>query len=63
MTSGEKPVTVSEKTSFSAVVDNACDRLLDRQAQYSIRRIQEMESRLAGLEQELDELLIHNNRK
>ena len=63
MTSGKKPVTVSEKTSFSAVVDKACDRLLDQQARYSIRRIQEMESRLAGLERELDELLIHHNRK
>lgn len=63
MTTGEKPATISEKTSFSAVVDHACDRLMDRQARYSIRRIHELEGRLAGLERELDEFLFQKNGK
>lgn len=63
MTSGKKPVTISPKTSFSAVVDAACNRLMDRQVRYSIRRIQDMEERLAGLERELDQFLFQNDRK
>ena len=63
MTSGEKPVTISEKTSFSAVVDDACDRLMDRQARYSIQRIHEMEERLTGLERELDLFLFQKDGK
>jgi hypothetical protein len=63
MTSGKKPVTISPKTSFSAVVDEACNRLKDRQARYSIQRIQDMEDRLAGLERELDQFLLQNGGK
>ena len=44
--------------SFSSVVDETCERLMERQIQYSIRRIQEMKDRLAALEQELDIFLI-----
>ena len=56
---GEKPMVVSEKTSFTAVVDHACERLMEKQAMYSIRRIHEMEDRLAAMEQELNEFLLH----
>lgn len=63
MTTGEKPATISETDSFSAVVDEACDRLMDRQARYSIQRIHEMEEHLAGLERELDEFLFQKNGK
>jgi hypothetical protein len=63
MTTGKKPVTISEKTSFSAVVDQACDQLMDRQARYSIQRIHELEDRLAGLERELDTFLFQKDRK
>lgn len=63
MTTGEKPATISGTSSFSAVVDHACDRLMDRQARYSIRRIQELEDRLAGLEQELDAFLFQKDGK
>jgi hypothetical protein len=58
MMSGEKPVIVSEKISFGAVLDETCERLMDRQIRYSIRRLQEMEDRLGGLEQELDAFLL-----
>jgi len=43
---------------FSDVVDRACEGLMDRQIKYSIRRIQEMEDCLSGLEQELDDFLL-----
>ena len=59
MKTGEKPVTVSPKTSsFSAVVDEACDRLQEKQARHSLRRLHKMEENLAGLERELDEFLL-----
>ena len=57
MVSGEKPAAVSANPSFSEVVDEACDRLMDRQVKYSIRRIQEMGNLLEGLERELEEFL------
>lgn len=43
--------------SFSSVVDEACEKLKDRQIKYSIRRIQEMEERLYNLDKELEEFL------
>jgi hypothetical protein len=62
MISGEKPAAVSKTTSFSAVVDHACERLKEKQVQYSIRRIHEMEDRLAVLERELNEFLLHSEK-
>lgn len=47
--------------SFTEVVDEACNKLKDRQIKYSIQRIQAMEDRLSGMEKELDEFL--NNRE
>jgi len=63
MTFGEKPAAVSTVISFSDVVDEACERLIDRQIKYSIQRIQKMEECLAALEQELDVFLFQKNRK
>jgi hypothetical protein len=63
MTYGKKPASVSEPYTFSEVVERACEQLLDRQIKYSIRRIQVMDERLAGLEKELDAFLSHRNRK
>jgi len=57
MTLGEKPAVVSPIISFADVVDEACERLMERQIKYSIRRIQEMEERLSLLERELDDFL------
>jgi uncharacterized protein YqgV (UPF0045/DUF77 family) len=62
MVFSEKPAAVSGKSSFSEVVDEACERLMERQIKYSIRRIQEMEDRLTELERELDEFLFHKTR-
>jgi transposase len=53
---GEKPSPVSEMT-FDSLLDETCDRLMDRQVQYSIRRIYEMEKRLEMLERELEEFI------
>lgn len=47
--------------SFTEVVDEACNKLKDRQIKYSIRRIQAMEDRLTEMEKELDDFL--NNRE
>jgi hypothetical protein len=43
--------------SFDSMLDEACERLLDRQLKYSIQRIHEMEKRLGSLEHELDEFI------
>ena len=63
MASGEKPVIVSKKTSFNEVVDEACERLMDSQIRYSIRRIQKMSDKLDELELELDKFLLQKNGK
>jgi len=63
MTLGEKPAAISPIISFNDVVDEACERLMDRQIKYSIQRIQKMEECLAALEQELDEFLLRKDRK
>jgi hypothetical protein len=49
--------------SFSEVLDSACEKLMDRQIKYSIRRIREMEERLCCLERELDDFLFQKGRK
>jgi hypothetical protein len=61
MTSGEKPAALSGTSSFSEVVDEACEQLMDRQIKYSIRRIQEMGERLTSLELELNEFLLQKD--
>jgi hypothetical protein len=43
--------------SFNDVVDEACEKLKDRQIKYSIRRIQEMEECLYNLDRELEDFL------
>jgi hypothetical protein len=58
MTLDEKYTVIPGLSSFSEVVDEACEKLMDRQINYSIRRIQEMEERLSGLELELDTFLL-----
>jgi hypothetical protein len=55
-TAGGKAASVSD-FSFDSMLDETCERLLDRQLIYSIQRIHEMEKRLVRLERELDEFL------
>jgi hypothetical protein len=54
---GEKPAILSGVSSFSEVVDEACERLMHQQIKYSIGRIQKMEEQLICLERELDDFL------
>ena len=42
---------------FDSLLDEACERLLDRQLKYSVQRIRDLEKRLGRLESELDEFL------
>jgi hypothetical protein len=53
---GETTSPISDFT-FDSLLDETCERLLDRQVKYAIQRIYEMEKRLGNLEQELDEFL------
>jgi hypothetical protein len=55
-TAGGRPASVSDFT-FDSMLDETCERLLDRQLMYSIQRIHEMEKRLTRLERELYEFI------
>jgi hypothetical protein len=76
MTLGEKSATVGGEPlrinnaflgqtpascSFSDVVEQACEKLMDRQIKYSIQRIQEMDLLLCNLEKELDDFLFQKD--
>ena len=61
MNSSDNPVSISMDAPFSSVVDETCQRLMERQRQYSIMQLQEMENRLIALEEELDIFLISKN--
>jgi hypothetical protein len=72
MTLGEKPAALTGPDqskcsdgaySFNELVDSACERLMESQIKYSIRRIREMDERLCRMESELDEFLFKKNRK
>ena len=62
MTLDDKPVVMPDIYSFKDVLDKACDELMDKHVNYSIRRIQEMEEFLILLERELDEFLARKDR-
>jgi len=57
MTINGKIAAVRDVYTFTDVVDEACDKLMDKQIKYSIRRITEMEEYLANMERELDDFL------
>jgi hypothetical protein len=61
-TEEQEDVSQTVPESFESVLDNACSRLMDRKARYSLRRIQELEAILEKTEQELDEILLWENR-
>ena len=52
-----KTALAYEPFTFDSLLDETCERLLDRQLKYSIQRIHELEKRLGKLEDELDEFL------
>ena len=49
--------------SFDSILDETCERLLDRQVKYTIQRIREMEQRLDTLARELDDFLSANKKQ
>ena len=55
-TAGQKAVPISD-LNFDTLLDETCERLLDRQVMFSIQRIHELEKRLGCLERELEEFL------
>jgi hypothetical protein len=55
-TAGKKAAGASDVT-FDSLLDETCERLLDRQVKYAIQRIYDMEKRLGCLENELNEFL------
>jgi hypothetical protein len=61
MVSGEEPVILKDTVSFEAVLDEACDKLQDRQTRNSILRLHQMEDRLSALEDELDVFLLQKD--
>jgi len=63
MSSSDKPASISAGISFSDIVDETFERLKDKQVQYSIRRIHEMEDILSALDHELDQFLLSKPRK
>jgi len=47
---------------FSEVLNSTCEKLMDKQIKYSIRRIREMNERLCLIERELDEFLLRKDK-
>jgi hypothetical protein len=58
MIAGENPSTITDNSSFEAVLDDAFERLRERRVRHSIRRIGELETILLELETELDCFLL-----
>ena len=63
MNLAENPASTAVDTSFNYIVDETCERLKDKQVQYSIRRIHEMEDKLSALEHELEQFLVAKSGK
>ena len=56
MTTEDKS-SLSCDLTFDSILNETCERLMDRQAKLSIQRICELEKRLEHLEHELDEFM------
>jgi hypothetical protein len=63
MTVNEKSAAAPGVYSFNEIVDETCDKLMDKQIKHSIRRIMEMEERLESLEKELDDFILQKNKE
>jgi hypothetical protein len=48
-------VVLSEPPSFEELLEKTCERLWDKKRQYTLRRLRELDDRLCGLEQELEQ--------
>ncbi|MDR1654888.1 MAG: hypothetical protein LBR96_02730 [Treponema sp.] len=49
--------TVAIEDSFETLLDRTCERLQEKQIQYSINALRRMEDKLEGMERELDAFL------
>jgi len=52
------PNPEANASSFEFVLDSACERLWEKQVEFSIRRINVMKEKLDVMERELDEFII-----
>jgi hypothetical protein len=55
--SGEDAAVLSGQASFNEVLNEACDRLSDKKAELSIRRIRQLQDYLVRMEEELTALI------
>jgi len=53
-----KVASLPDAFTFDSMLDETCERLLDRQLKYSIQRICDLEKRLCALEGELNEFIL-----
>jgi hypothetical protein len=53
----ERAAVIKEQSSFSEVLDGACNRLWDKKVELSIRRIKQLDEYLIRMEQELTALI------
>jgi hypothetical protein len=60
MTPEKGRLALTEELRLETILDNACQRLQDKQVTYSIRKLQELDLRLEDLERELDNLVCRN---
>jgi hypothetical protein len=52
-------ILLSDPPSFEELLDKTCERLWDKKKQYTLRRLQELDARLSGLEQELEQFFVN----
>jgi hypothetical protein len=58
MTPDPRSPLLYEDSDFETVLENVCGRLEDKQVEFSVRRLRELEARLEVLEQELDAFIL-----
>lgn len=53
-------IVLSDPPSFEELLDKTCERLWDKKKQYTLRRLRELDERLRGLEQELEQFFVNS---
>ncbi|MDR1466540.1 MAG: hypothetical protein LBI40_02845 [Treponema sp.] len=51
------PIIHQQDISFETILDETCERLSEKKAQYSIARLVQLEAALESMKKELDEFL------
>ena len=57
MTSEKNTTIITKEPSFESVLDTTCDRLREKHAEHSIKRINELNEELSKIEEELADFL------